>query len=119
MTAITAPRFAVLTRASALTTRETVAAETPARRAMSRIVKDDFAGPDRARMGRHEKYRPCLCASSRRERAGACPARSREDLEDESDLELDVARRPHGGHGAESARVHELPAGVVGKIGRR
>src|SRR5439155_14345617 len=49
-TAITAPRFAVLTRASALTTRETVAAETPARRAMSRIVKDDLAGPDRARM---------------------------------------------------------------------
>src|SRR2546422_11653645 len=113
MTAITAPRFAVLTRASAFTTRETVAAETPARRAMSRIVKDDFAGPDRARMGGHEKYRPRLCASSPRERAGACPARSRgDDLEDEADLELDVARRPHGGDGGESARVHWLPAGV-------
>src|ERR1044072_898580 len=51
MTAITAPRFAVLTRASRLTTRDTVAAETPARRAMSRMVKEDFWGPDRVRIG--------------------------------------------------------------------
>src|SRR4029079_6716605 len=50
MTAITAPRLAVLTRASRLTTRETVAAETPARRAMSRMVREELSGPDRARM---------------------------------------------------------------------
>jgi len=33
-----------------LTTRETVAAETPARRAMSRMVKDDFSESVRPRM---------------------------------------------------------------------
>src|SRR6185503_8760149 len=47
MMARTAPRLAVLTRASPLTTRDTVAADTPARRAMSRIVRDALLGPER------------------------------------------------------------------------
>src|SRR5438093_1117370 len=109
--AIPARRCAGLTRAPALTARETGAAETPARRAMSRIVKDDFAGPDRARMVDPKSTDPA--PGHQAEGSGqvlARPAPEARDLEDEADLELDVARRPHGGDGAESARVHELAA---------